>query len=201
MEFTSDGRKRSPAEMNCFRRAMGWRRLDLMRIFPQALYIPGPRHISKQSVKKVAPFALQKELNQDTGLEKEYFGQHLGQLPKELVNMIQSYCPGAYFWSLVQLRDVKWFLSPGKPVEERDISCIERWERGKAKVFRGEPLGDGEYLLISLDSDGICEIQRLPKPEDRRQPEDRGPNHDPLVKLRKYVLANGQDLESVKAYF
>ncbi|PNP80461.1 hypothetical protein FNYG_06060 [Fusarium nygamai] len=197
--------QRSQAEMNCFRRAMGWRRLDLMRIFPKVLDIPGPRHISKQSVKRAAPFALRTELDEGTGREKEYFGQHLGRLPKELVNMIQSYCPDAYFWGLVQLRDLKWFLTPGIPVKERDLSRIERWERGDErhnegandkvidKVIEGEPLKDCERLRISLDSDGICEIQRLPEHDP--------PNHDPFVKLRKYVLVNKDDVATVKAYF
>ncbi|EWG41048.1 hypothetical protein FVEG_15218 [Fusarium verticillioides 7600] len=161
--------------MNCFRRAMGWRRLDLMRVFPRVLDIPGPRHISKKSVEMAAP--------------------RLDRLPMELIEMVRSYCPDASFWNRLQLLYLQGFVSLGRPVIERNLSCITRWERGDTLPVEGEPLGDSEYLLISLDPDGICKIQRLPKPKHPR------PNHGPLVKLRKNVLANNQDLESVKAYF
>ncbi|KAF5592475.1 hypothetical protein FPANT_5398 [Fusarium pseudoanthophilum] len=167
--------QRSQAEMNCFRRAMGWRRLDLMRVFPRVLDIPGPRHVNRRVIAREEP--------------------RLGRLPVELIDMVRSYCPDAYFWNVVQLLDLQGFVSPGQPVIEKNLSCIARWKRGDALPVEGERLGDREYLLISLDSDGICEIQRLPRPKNPR------PNHDPLVKLRKYVLANDQDVESVKAYF
>ncbi|KAF5550660.1 hypothetical protein FNAPI_7645 [Fusarium napiforme] len=165
--------QRSQAEMNCFRRAMGWRRFDLMRIFPRVLDLPGPRHISKKSV--------------------EIADRRLDCLPMELIDMVRSYCPDASFWNMVQLLYLQGFVSPARPVIEKNLSCIARWKRGGALPVEGQRLRFPECLLISLDSDGICEIQRLPK--------HPRPNHDPVVKLRKYVLANDQDVESVKAYF
>ncbi|KAF5534389.1 hypothetical protein FPHYL_13434 [Fusarium phyllophilum] len=169
-----DGVQRSQAELNCFGRAMGWRKLDLMHIFPKELDIPGPRRISRWAVAWVA--------------------QRLGRLPMELIDMVRSYCPDASFWNLVQLRDLQGFVSAGNRVIEKNLSGIARWERGYTLPVRGFRLKDPGCLLISLDSDGICEIQRF-----RRHPEP--PNHNLVVKLRKYVLANEEDLESVNAYF
>ncbi|KAF4436858.1 hypothetical protein FACUT_6127 [Fusarium acutatum] len=126
MLFTPQGRQRSQAEMNCFRRAMAWRKLDLMRIFPEELDIPGPRRVSQPSVARAATFALKK--------------RHLGRLHMELVDMIRSYCPDAYFWNV-------------------RVSRIKRWERGDAAPVDGQILKDPECLRISLDSDGICEIR------------------------------------------
>ncbi|KAF5637373.1 uncharacterized protein FTJAE_5788 [Fusarium tjaetaba] len=171
------GNQRSQAEMNCFGRAMGWRRFDFMGIFPRVMDLPGPRHISHKSVEMADP--------------------RLKKLPMELIDMVRSYCPDAYFWNVVQLLYLQGFVSPARPVIEKNISRIARWKRGDDDDLpvEGEPLGDSEYLLISLDPDGIREIQKLPKPKHPR------PNHDTLLTPRKYVVANNQDLESVKVYF
>ncbi|KAF4490452.1 AAA-ATPase vps4-associated 1 domain containing protein [Fusarium agapanthi] len=180
---TSTGRSRSQPEINCFRRAIGWRKLDLMGIFPKELDIPGPRRISQPSVARAATFSIQ----------EPHFGRHFGRLHMELVDMVRSYCPDAYFWNVVQLRDLKGFASTRKRLTTMPLSRLRHWKRGDAAPLYGQDLKDPVCLRISLDSDGICEIQRL---QDHPPP-----NHQARVKLRKYVLANEKDVESVNAFF
>ncbi|KAF5716709.1 hypothetical protein FGLOB1_2429 [Fusarium globosum] len=177
-----NGQQRSQAKINCFRRAIGFRKLDFMRIFQEGLHIPGLHSVSMTAVVRAEKcvFHQSQILRKVTGIQ-------------ELFDIVRSYCPDAYFWNMVQLMGLRGFASTGTPVM-KDLSRIEKWKRLQPLPVCGRPLKDPGCLRISLDSDGICEIERLgshPHP----------PNHDPLVKLRKYVLANEKDLATVKAYF
>ncbi|KAF5253760.1 hypothetical protein FANTH_1453 [Fusarium anthophilum] len=174
-----NGQRRSQPEINCFGRALGWRKLDLMRIFPKVLDIPGPRRISPPAIATVAAAA-----------QLEYFQR----LPIELVDMVRSYCPDAYFWNMVQLLDSKDFISTGQSLHNPNLSRLWHWKRGDAAPRYRRRLKDPECLRISLDSDGICEIQRL-----RDHP--RPPKSDPLVKFRKYAFASKKELGTVDACF
>ncbi|KAF5666726.1 hypothetical protein FCIRC_10081 [Fusarium circinatum] len=147
---TSDGRSRSQDEINCFRRAIGWRKLDFMRIFPKNLDIPAPRRVWQQSVARAATFSIQ----------EPHFGRDFGRLPMEIVDMVRSYCPDAYFWNVVQLRDLNRFAFTGKLIM-MPLSRLWHWERGDAAPLYGQDPKYSFGLRISLDSDGLCKIERL----------------------------------------
>ncbi|KAH7164896.1 hypothetical protein DER46DRAFT_354382 [Fusarium sp. MPI-SDFR-AT-0072] len=170
-------------EINYLGRALAWRKLDNMRLFPKELDIPGPLRVSRAVISAAGrisdlPF--------------------LGRLPLELVDMVQSHCPDAYFWNMVHSLNHKKRLRFRPPMIttliRKDLSCIKSWERGKAAPKSEESLKDPQCICITLDSDGICEIKRL-------QNHPHPPNHDPNVKFRRYVLANEKDVKSVDAYF
>ncbi|RKK67978.1 hypothetical protein BFJ69_g14024 [Fusarium oxysporum] len=131
-----------------------------MCLFPKELGVPGPLRVSRAAISGAGRIA---DL------------PFLGRLPLELVDMVQSHCPDAYFWNM-------------------GLSCTKSWKRGKAAPDSEERLKDPECLCITLDSDGICEIQRL-------QNHPHPPNHDPNVKFRRHVLTNEKDVKSADAYF
>ncbi|KAF5969290.1 hypothetical protein FBULB1_10312 [Fusarium bulbicola] len=174
--FTPEGRKRPQDEIDCFRRAMAWRRTDLMPLFRPEMDVPGPRRVKQRAIKSAA-----------LGLNL----QPLDRLKMEIVHMIQSYCPDAYFWELVQLLNLRDLACPGKDLSKYKLSRVMRWTRGDPSPGHGHCLADPEYLRISLDSEGICEILRV---EYHPHP----PNDDPS---KRYVLVKRKDIESVTAYF
>ncbi|WKT45120.1 hypothetical protein QSH57_009973 [Fusarium oxysporum f. sp. vasinfectum] len=155
-------------EVNYVGRALAWRKLDNMCLFPKELGIPGPLRVSRAAISGAGRIA---DL------------PFLGRLPLELVDMVQSHCPDAYFWNMVHRLNHK-----------KGLSCTKSWKRGKAAPDSEERLKDPECLCITLDSDGICEIQRL-------QNHPHPPNHDPNVKFRRHVLTNEKDVKSADAYF
>jgi hypothetical protein len=174
-------RHRSQDEINCFRRALAWRKLDHMRIFPKELDIPKPLRSSQLAVSAAARIA---------GLPL------LGRLPMGLVALIQSCCPDAYFWNMVHRLDFKPRLGL-RPMSTTLItnylSCVESRKRHDAGPACAESLKDPECICITLGSDGIYQIERL-------QNHPRPPNYS-RQKFKRYVLANEKDLKSVEAYF
>ncbi|PCD34836.1 hypothetical protein AU210_007431 [Fusarium oxysporum f. sp. radicis-cucumerinum] len=170
-------------EVNYVGRALAWRKLDNMCLFPKELGIPGPLRVSRAAISGAVRIADLPFLN---------------RLPLELVDMVQSHCPDAYFWNMVHRLNHKKRLRFRQPMIttliRKDLSCTTSWKRGKAAPDSEERLKDPECLCITLDSDGICEIQRL-------QNHPHPPNHDPNVKFRRHVLTNEKDVKSADAYF
>ncbi|RKK20504.1 hypothetical protein BFJ66_g7985 [Fusarium oxysporum f. sp. cepae] len=154
-----------------------------MCLFPKELGIPGPLRVSRAAISGAGRIA---DL------------PFLDRLPLELVDMVQSHCPDAYFWNMVHRLNHKKRLRFRQPMIttliRKDLSCTKSWKRGKAAPDSEERLKDPECLCITLDSDGICEIQRL-------QNHPHPPNHDPNVKFRRHVLTNEKDVKSADAYF
>ncbi|EXL56104.1 hypothetical protein FOCG_03801 [Fusarium oxysporum f. sp. radicis-lycopersici 26381] len=154
-----------------------------MCLFPKELGIPGPLRVSRAAISGAVRIADLPFLN---------------RLPLGLVDMVQSHCPDAYFWNMVHRLNHKKRLRFRQPMIttliRKDLSCTTSWKRGKAAPDSEERLKDPECLCITLDSDGICEIQRL-------QNHPHPPNHDPNVKFRRHALTNEKDVKSADAYF
>ncbi|KAF4958125.1 hypothetical protein FGADI_2633 [Fusarium gaditjirri] len=170
-------------EIDYLGRALTWRNLKHMRLFPKELDIPGPLRVSQAVISAAARIAS---------------FPFLGQLPREVLDMVQFYRPSAYFWNIVQILDHKKRLRyrpyTVTTLIKKGLSSIKSWKRGEAEPDSGEILQHPGFLYITLDSDGISEIQRF---QNRPHP----PNQDPSIKFKRYIFAYEEDVETVDAYF
>ncbi|CAJ0538837.1 Ff.00g067520.m01.CDS01 [Fusarium sp. VM40] len=119
----------------------------------------------------------------------------LGRLPPELVVSIQSLCPDKPFWELVRVYTLKFrllTLPDGEQVEDY-LSTLVSWKRGDATPLCSTFLSNTERLRITIDSDGIYKIERLSEHV-----------HPPKLlkrRLKRYIIANVDQVKSIRAYF
>jgi hypothetical protein len=109
---------------------------------------------------------------------------------------IQSHCPDKPFWELVRVHALKLRLERIPDDGEQNetyLSTLVSWKRGDATPLCAISLSNIERLRITVDSDGIYEIERLPEHV-----------HPPkLLKChqKRYIIADAGQVEYIRAYF
>lgn len=123
--------------------------------------------------------------------------RQLANLPAELVEQIQSYCPGyTTFWGTVAALTVASCLSKITPLDGQqvELGSILYWERG-GKIQDSGPGGPEDVLRIVYDMDGVRKIERLPRwPDFERQEIFNGKLGWAIVRMY------GREVEDIAAF-
>ncbi|KAF4448181.1 hypothetical protein F53441_8390 [Fusarium austroafricanum] len=146
-------------------RALTWSRVDDMWYFQD---LPD-RDMEKLDVPKPTwfhPGALS-TASKHNGLRR------LVDLPSELIATIQSYCSDAPFWNLVRKIELEIRLDAlpcSTTLRRVPLTQIVSWKRGDASPVELLELSLPQYMRVTLDWDGICEIERLTRHPDPSWP-------------------------------
>ncbi len=115
----------------------------------------------------------------------------LHSLPSELMELIRQLTPHALFWRALSTISLAYLVTtPPQPLLVLPLQDIKTWERGKSVVRISELRRP--VIRLTIDSNGIWKIDRLPAPPKYRR--------DGTANSHAYIVETEESLSSVQAH-
>ncbi|RSL68076.1 hypothetical protein CEP53_002751 [Fusarium sp. AF-6] len=87
----------------------------------------------------------------------------LGRLPSELALLVRNFSRHELFWRSVTVIGLSSNLPPPRPFSRILLNRVLSWKRGEPPIPNPSPQTP-PFVRITMDNDGLCEIERLEKP-------------------------------------